>query len=286
MNRRPNAGWNPAPFPAAGSQTSAFTLIELLVVIAIIAILAGLLLPALGKAKIRGQGIACLSNLKQMGLAWILYTHDYDERVPPESDDLYDPQKVWVRGEMRQENGWSDNTNLVFLRDSHLGPYLDALGVWRCPGDHSAFRYGGRLLSRVRSVSMNCYMNHEDLTNKAHTNYKTIRRTCDMVEPGPSMTMVLIDEREDSINNANFAVSMDGFDPRVPAAIGIIDWPAIYHNRASNLSFADGHAESHRWSDPRTMPPFQRGQSLDTSWTPSPGNPDILWLQARSTGKK
>jgi len=285
MNQRPNAGWNPTPSPAAGSQTRAFTLIELLVVIAIIAILAGLLLPALERAKIRGQGIACLSNLKQMGLAWILYTHDHDESVPPQSSDLnlYDREKVWVRGWLNQDDGWPDNTNLVFLRDSYLGPYLDAVGVWRCPGDHSAFRYRGGRLPRVRSVSMNRWLNADYMTDPV---YKFIRRTWDMVEPGPSMTMVLIDEREDSINNGIFAVHMDGFDPRVPAAIGIVDWPAIYHNRASNLSFADGHAESHRWSDPRTMPLFRRGQSLNTSWTPSPGNPDVLWLQARSTGKK
>ena len=130
---------------------------------------------------------------------------------------------------------------------------------------------------------MNGYMNADYFTDSV---YKMIRRTWDLVEPGPSMTMVLIDEREDGINNGIFAVAMDGFDPRVPADLAFIDWPALYHSRASNLSFADGHAESHRWLDPRTIPPFRRGQTLNTSWTQSPGNPDVLWLQARTTGKK
>ena len=136
---------------------------------------------------------------------------------------------------------------------------------------------------RVRSMTMNGYMNADYFDASP---YRMIRRTTDMMDPSPSKTMVLIDEREDSINNGIFAVAMDGFDPRVPGAIGIIDWPALYHNRASGLNFADGHSEIKRWRDPRTMPSYQKNQVLNTGWTLSSGNQDIIWLQERTTGKK
>src|SRR5262245_41431729 len=104
------------------TDKTGFTLIELLVVIAIIAILASLLLPTLGKAKARAQGIKCLSNMKQMQLAWLMYADENNDRVPPNdawsttSGYEYNTNKTWVRGWMVYKMPVQDNTNEVYLQ--------------------------------------------------------------------------------------------------------------------------------------------------------------------------
>jgi prepilin-type N-terminal cleavage/methylation domain-containing protein/prepilin-type processing-associated H-X9-DG protein len=254
---------------------SAFTLIELLVVIAIIAILASLLLPVLSKAKTKGQGIQCLNNLKQFGIAWTLYSVDNAERVPPNSG-LGDTNS-WVQGWLNPWAPTPDNTNKLYLTQSPLAPYLaNALGVWHCPGDQSGL---------VRSVSMNCWLNSDvtpDGFNGLPPRYKIIRRTSDMTYPAPSQTFVFVDERADSINDGYFVVVMD---LQGPSAV-LVNYPASYHNGAGSLAFADGHSETHRWRDPRTNPPMRPGVYLGFPASPAPNNTDVTWLQDRTTGLK
>src|SRR5947208_1586573 len=108
-------------------QRTGFTLIELLVVIAIIAILAALLLPVLAKARQRAERVACLSNQRQLGLAWIMYADDHDERLCPNPDlSALNATNGWIAGKMQWDfppsASWPDNYDTTLLTQSLLAP--------------------------------------------------------------------------------------------------------------------------------------------------------------------
>jgi prepilin-type N-terminal cleavage/methylation domain-containing protein len=279
--------------PGSSAAGSGFTLIELLVVIAIIAILAGMLLPALSQAKAKAQGIICLSNNKQMCFAWRLYAEENNDKLPGARG--WEPAPTVIQPDWTAEN-WlslispSDESNWnadKYNKQSVLWPYCGAsLGIWKCPGDRSTgINSKGQTVPRIRSFSMNCWVGgtgwSEPWRPEKSSGWLVYLKESDMSDPGPSRTWVLVDEREDSINDGYFIVDMAGY-PSVPNRTKIVDFPGSYHNRTASFSFGDGHGELKRWTDTRTSPRLVRGQNLRQN-IDSPNNPDVVWMQERST---
>jgi prepilin-type processing-associated H-X9-DG protein len=266
-----------------------------------------MLLPALGKAKLKAMQTKALSNGKQMGLAWNMYATDNNDRLPGANGYTVTDANPTAPGGTGQTREWSglgpnqeawldippDNDAELIVeacqaKYSPLWKFVSSKEAWRAPGDRTTGRvrgnlpesrqFAGQTTGRVRSYSMNNWMGRggtwTDSNGDRFGREYPIQTAIDM----PSERFVFVDEREDSINDGYFVVNMSALN----GTGKIVDFPAAYYNNGCHFTFADGHSEIHRWRSTQFVQRVRQGQELTLNVDTS-NNPDLEWMRSKAS---
>ena len=287
----------PCNLVSKSKAAAAFTFVELLVVIGTLGLLAMMLLPALANTGPNTQAFQCLNNLRQIQHGWLIYSADNNDRIVPTAGqgalqisllpNPYtapgSPENQWVYGDMSQPTA-AANVNLIKM--GLIFPYAPNVALFKCPADPRTVFFGGTTqplgavnAPTVRSISMNGYMSPivdkiETSTAPLNQNYRIFRKQSDLAIMGAANCWVMLDENPWSINDGWFCANPS------PTATSWIDKPAVYHNNACGMSFADGHCELHKWRDGNLI--AYQGPA-ETGVPAQAGVGDITWLGQRTS---